>query len=277
MTKLKVAISTCPNDTFMFEALYNNRIDAKGLEFEWKFADIEELNKGIKEQEADISKMSFNAFFSQAQNYMLINSGAALGYNCGPQLIAAKLLDEDKLDEIKVAVPGKSTTANLLLSVFYPEIKNKQEMLFSAIESAILREEVDAGLIIHETRFTYEDNGLVKIGDMGELWEQQYKLPLPLGAIAAHRRLDTRTIQLFDELLRESIQYAFDHFEEVMPFVREHAQSLSDEVMRAHIHLYVNKYSLALGEEGKEAVQVLYSHARQQGWVDQGHLDFLNS
>ncbi|MEI7597309.1 MAG: 1,4-dihydroxy-6-naphthoate synthase [Bacteroidota bacterium] len=265
--QINIAISPCPNDTFMFEALYNKRFDTKGLEFLWHFEDIETLNNSAKSNIHDVTKISFNALFANAEKYIMLNSGAALGFNCGPQIISKKNIDTSNLAQYKFAIPGKQTTANLLLSAFYPEIIHKKEMIFSDIEKAVLNEEVDAGLIIHESRFTYIDKGLKKVLDLGEVWENEYKLPLPLGAIAIKKSFEAVIALQVSNLIHQSIEFAFNNREVVMPFVRAHAQELDDKVTNAHIDLYVNKYSLNLGENGRNAIRILNYYAKNLGFV----------
>ena len=274
MRKLKVAISTCPNDTFMFEALYNKRIDMKSVAIDWHFADIEELNQRAQKGESDITKISFNALFGLNNTYSILNSGAALGFNCGPQIIARETFDVNELKNKKIAIPGKNTTANLLLSTFFSEIILKEEMIFSNIENAIINSQVDAGLIIHESRFTYQNKGLVKIIDLGEYWEKQYRLPLPLGAIAAKKDLDIELRKDFNQLLKESIIFAFENRQVSIPFIREKAQELDENVIAEHINLYVNKYSIDLGIEGKNAIEILFNHAKKLGLSQNEQLEY---
>jgi len=265
--KLKLCFSTCPNDTFMFDALVNGRIDTKGLSFDILLTDIEELNKLAFKGEGDITKISFNAFAKVSDNYQLLHSGSALGNGVGPLVVSRRVIYPDEISEAKIAIPGLETTANMLFSIAFPNAKNKKVYLFSDIEEAILSNEVDAGLIIHENRFTYEKKGLKKIIDLGEFWETKTKLPIPLGGIAIKRSLPNEIKQKVNSLLRQSIEYAFEDPKESYPFVKQHAQAMEEEVMYKHIQLYVNKYSIDLGLDGKEAIQHLYKKSIELGLI----------
>jgi 1,4-dihydroxy-6-naphthoate synthase len=260
--KLSLGFSPCPNDTFIFDAIVNHKIDTKGLDFDVQYLDVEELNQKAFRNELDITKLSYHAFLHVAKDYALLNSGSALGNNCGPLLIAKKPIQVSQLQQAKIAIPGKYTTANLLFSIAHPNCDNKEYMIFHAIEDAILNEEVDAGVIIHENRFTYQNKGLYKIQDLGEYWEEQHKAPIPLGGIAVNRRLDFKTQLLINALIHDSIAYAFDSPNSSKEYVSLHAQEMDEQVIKNHISLYVNDYSLELGIEGKRAIQVLSEQAR---------------
>src|SRR6185436_3372014 len=237
--KIILGFSPCPNDTFMFCALVNGMIDCEGLEFEPVMEDVETLNRKALNTELDVTKLSFGVYARVAKNYLILNSGSALGKNCGPLLISKKDYSlfsplspgegpgvRSDIDKLKIAIPGKFTTANLLLSIFFPHAKNKTEMIFSEIENAVLNERVDAGLIIHENRFTYQQKGLKKIADMGELWEEKINAPLPLGCIAVKRNADTGLQRKMDSLINKSIRFAFDHPEKVMDYVKKYSQEM---------------------------------------------------
>lgn len=256
--KLSLGFSSCPNDTFIFDAMVNSKIDTEGLEFEPFIADVEVLNKRAFNQDLDITKVSFNAFISLADNYELLNSGAALGENCGPLIIAKEKFDLNELASKKIAIPGENTTANLLMKIAFPNSKNKVEMLFSDIEKAVLNNEVDAGLIIHESRFTYKQKGLIKIIDLGEFWEEKTKTPTPLGGIIVNKRLDLETREKVNRVMKRSVQFAFDNPKETEAFVSKYAQEMDKEIMYKHIDLYVNNYTLDLGEQGVEAIRMLF-------------------
>jgi 1,4-dihydroxy-6-naphthoate synthase len=272
-TKITLGFSPCPNDCFMFDALVHKRIDTKHLEIEPVIEDVETLNRMAFAGKLDATKLSYHAFAHLAGTYQLLSSGSALGFNCGPLLIAlpstAEKLKNNPavISSLSVAIPGKYTTANFLLSLAYPDLKNKSEMIFSAIEDTLLNGKADLGLIIHENRFTYEQKGLVKIRDLGEWWEQHSASAIPLGGIVVRRDLTIADKLLMNALVRESTQYAFDHPEEVMPFVKQHAQAMDEKVMRQHIALYVNKFSLDLGETGRAAVNRLFETAVQTGAI----------
>ncbi|MEA1874692.1 MAG: 1,4-dihydroxy-6-naphthoate synthase [Bacteroidota bacterium] len=238
--KLKLAISSCPNDTFMFDHFLKHT----DLDIELLIEDIESLNKMAMTEESDITKLSYHTFAKLTESYNLLNAGGALGENCGPILISKHKAYPDEISDMKIAIPGEMTTANLLLDIFYPKVKEKQIYVFSDIEDAVLDGECDAGLIIHESRFTYEQKGLKKIIDIGELWENHYHLPTPLGGIAIHKRIPEAIASKIDIALKNSILHAFKQPEEAMPFIRKHAQEMEDEVMKKHITLYVNNYSV---------------------------------
>lgn len=257
--KITLGFSPCPNDTFIFDALVNKKIDTGGLEFETKLEDVQTLNKWAREGKLDFSKISYGVLPLVLKEYQVLNSGGALGKGVGPLLIS---LQAEKKQDLKilhesVAVPGENTTAHMLFSLAQPHAVNKKFIIFSDIEKAVLTKEVDYGVIIHENRFTYQDKGLKKIIDLGDYWEQQTGLPIPLGGIVAKRTLDAALVNKVDQLIRKSIEFAFERYPEVTDYVKQHSQEMSEAVMRQHIDLYVNEFSLALGEKGKQAVEKL--------------------
>ena len=256
--KLSLAYSPCPNDTFIFGALINGLIDTEDLEFEVFLEDVESLNIAASKQKYAITKLSFGMFKNVMVNYFLLSSGAALGKGCGPLLIAREpLADLKPTVDYRVLIPGKNTTANFLLELFYPNLKNKQEALFSEIQPALMQGKTDLGLIIHESRFTYLNKGLFKVADLGDLWEQLTSLPIPLGGIFASRALPEAILRKINRLIKKSIEFAFDYPEKIMPYVKLHANEMDEWVMMQHIELYVNKYSLNLGNDGIESVRYL--------------------
>lgn len=259
--KIALGFSSCPNDTFMFDALVNQKIDTQGFEFEIKIADVEELNQLAMKNELDVTKLSYFAYSKVFEQYQWLTSGSALGRNNGPLLISKKKIYPDEVHDLKIAIPGENTTANLLLSIAYPNAKNKHIYLFSDIDEALLSNEVDAGLIIHETRFTFERKGLKKIVDLGEFWEKETGFPIPLGGIVVKRDLNNDVKLQLNKLLKESVNYAFKHPEDTYPYVKKYAQELEDNVIRQHIDLYVNQFSVDIGEEGKNAVSELFKRA----------------
>lgn len=263
--KLRIGFSPCPNDTFVFDALVNGKIDAGNLRFEPFMADVEELNRRAFAGELPITKLSYHALGYLLPHYQLLRSGSALGNNCGPLLVARRAMTRAEIAKALIAIPGNYTTANFLLCIAYPEARHKREVLFSDIEHAVLTGNADCGLIIHENRFTYAERGLVKLCDLGEFWETHTAMPIPLGGIAIQRQLSTALKLQVECLLRQSVQYAFDHTDDVMPFVRQHAQTMQDSVMQQHIALYVNDYTLDLGEKGAKAVQTLFEKAQEVG------------
>ena len=262
--KLTLGYSPCPNDCFIFDALIHNKIDTEGLQFEVQLGDVETLNKKALKGELDITKLSYHAYAYALENYILLRSGSALGFNCGPILISRHPERSRRMDDdLKIAIPGKLTTANLLLSIAYPNLKNKIEYVFSDIENAVLSGEVDAGLIIHENRFTYQEKGLEKIIDLGEFWDSLIHAPIPLGGIVIKRNLNTEIQQKVNRLIRKSVEFAFADPESSMSYVRAHAQEMSEEVMKKHIALYVNNFSIDLGEIGINAVNILFDKAKE--------------
>jgi len=266
--KLTIGYSPCPNDCFIFDAMVHHKIDTEGLDFEVVMEDVEALNQRAIKNELDITKLSFHAFLYVTQNYILLKSGSALGFNCGPLLIKKASSKIINLNEAKIAIPGKNTTANFLLSLAYPKAKNKVEMLFSDIEQAVLYGVVDAGLIIHESRFTYQEKGLEKITDLGEFWENLIHAPIPLGGIVARRKFDADLLLKINRCISKSVEYAFANPESCMSYVKQHAQEMSEEVMKKHINLYVNEFSIDLGNKGAEAVSLMMKKAIEQKLIE---------
>ena len=266
---LTLAFSPCPNDCFMFDAIVNQRIDLEGLHFDVRLADVEALNKAAFAREVDVTKLSYHAYAYCAADYVLLDAGSALGRNCGPLLISKRTIAPADVASgtLRIAIPGRYTTANFLLGLAFPAARDKTEVLFSEIEGAVLDGRVDAGLIIHENRFTYATKGLKKIVDLGEFWEAETGSPIPLGGIVARRALPESIKQSVNRVVRRSVEYAFAHQTASLPFVREHAQEMSEEVMYQHIDLYVNEYSVDLGLEGRRAVEVLFDRAKGVGVI----------
>lgn len=262
--KLRIGFSPCPNDTFIFDALVNKRIDTEGLEFEPVLEDVQTLNEWSNAAELDITKLSFPALFNNAETYVVLNAGSALGKGVGPLLITNKLVDVPDPGNSTIAIPGTLTTANFLLSYAFPMATNKVPMLFSKIEDALVNGTVDLGLIIHENRFTYQKKGLIKVLDLGEYWEEKTGLPIPLGCIAVKRSLDKEVQLKIDRLIRKSLEMAFEDYPAIHPYVKEHAQAMDEEVMRKHIELYVNNYSLDLGPDGKASISKFYEIYSEQ-------------
>jgi 1,4-dihydroxy-6-naphthoate synthase len=255
---LRLGFSTCPNDTFMFDAMVNGRIDTEGLSFETSLADIAQLNQQAATSDFDIIKISY-AFYPQVSDkYQILLSGSALGYGNGPLLVAKRPIIPSEMDSIHVAIPGTTTTANLLFSAAFPKVTSKTECLFSDIEDWVLNGKVDAGLLIHENRFTYAERGLQKLADMGEWWESQTGMPVPLGGIMVKRSMPEALKASINRVMHSSVAYAFEHPDASLPFIRKYAQSMKDEVMKQHIALYVNKFSLELGIDGKKAVETFF-------------------
>lgn len=252
--KVLLRISPCPNDTFAFDALVNGRIDTEGLAFETAFADIEELNKGVLEGRPDVSKISTSLLSEIADRYELLDSGSALGRGNGQLLVRRK---GDTSPIRSVAVPGLHTTACAMLKRFFPHLTELHPMLFSEIAEAVERGDCDAGVLIHEGRFVYERRNLELVADLGQLWEQKTGLPLPLGAIVVRRDLPEDLRRKVERLISRSVEYAFAHPEESREFVKAHARELEDDVIDKHIALFVNEFTVSLGDEGRRAVNTL--------------------
>jgi 1,4-dihydroxy-6-naphthoate synthase len=288
--KLTLGFSPCPNDTFIFDALIHHKIDTEGLEFEVFYDDVETLNQKALRGELDITKLSYHAFAYVADKYILLDSGSALGFGVGPMLIFKPPIDrffkeDDKehyvaesgsgfkvslnqvISNLKIGIPGKYTTANFLLGLAFPEATNKQELVFNEIEEALLSGKIDIGLIIHENRFTYQDKGLKKIIDLGDYWEKTTGCPIPLGGIVANRNLPADVQHKVNRVLRKSVEFAFENPKSGLEFIRSHAQEMDEAVMYKHIELYVNKYSVDLGEEGKKAVKLLFDTAHEKNII----------
>jgi len=266
--KLSLGFSPCPNDTFIFDALVNHKIDTKGFEFNVMLEDVQTLNEWATKQKLDVSKISYGVLPLVMNNYTLLESGGALGKGVGPLLIAASNIDPRKINDKRIAIPGINTTAHMLFSLAFPNAKNKVFKVFNEIEDAVLNKEADAGVIIHENRFTYQEKGLYKLMDLGDYWETKTQLPIPLGGIVARKSIDSDTIVEIDGLIKQSVEYAFKHnYKQLSDFVKRHAQEMSEKVMRQHIDLYVNDFSINLGNDGRKAVGKLLEVFRKTNTV----------
>jgi 1,4-dihydroxy-6-naphthoate synthase len=273
--KLSLGFSPCPNDTFIFDALIHHKIDTEGLDFEVEYHDVETLNKKAFKKELAITKLSYHAFAYAVEDYELLDAGSALGFGVGPLLIAKNQELAEKLSSfagqnlpqefqhLKIGIPGKFTTANFLLGLAYPELQNKEILVFSDIESALLKCEIDLGLIIHENRFTYQDKGLYKVVDLGDFWEKTTESPIPLGGIVISRDLPNEIKDKVNRLIRKSVEYAFANPKSGLEYIRSHAQEMEESVMYKHIELYVNQYSIDLGELGKKAITSMFDRANE--------------
>ena len=270
---LSLGFSPCPNDTFIFDAIVNNKIEKSGINFNFIVEDIEKLNRKALKGELDVTKLSFHSWLYAHSEYILLDAGGAFGKNYGPLLVSKNSLNiEDNLN-YKIAIPGEYTTANLLLKIFFPQIRNKQEMLFSEISDAVVNNKVDAGLIIHEDRFIYEQKKLIKILDLGEMWGAKYNLPLPLGGIFVKRSLPKKLILELNKLIHDSIIYGLSCKGDYMDFVKKYSSSLSEKTINSHINLYVNEYTLSLNDECKKAVNLLCEKAIQLGFIIDNNLN----
>lgn len=256
--KFTLGFSPCPNDTFIFDALVNGKIDTHGYSFDVHLEDVQTLNEWAIKCELDISKISYGVLPLIAHQYSVLQSGGALGRGVGPLLITKNSeTDLKNVNEWTIAIPGYHTTAHMLFSLVFPDAKNKKFLVFNEIEDAVLEGRADAGVIIHENRFTYREKGLHKLIDLGEYWEKQTHAPIPLGGIVAHHRIGRETALEIDGLIKKSVEYAFAEYPHLTEYVKEHAQEMSEQVMLKHIDLYVNDFSLFLGEDGKKAVMTL--------------------
>lgn len=256
--KITLGYSPCPNDTFIFDAMIHGKVDTEGLNFEVVLADVEELNQRALKADLMITKLSYHAYAHLLDDYILLRAGSALGNNCGPLLVAAKARPLPTITTASIAIPGKYTTANFLLSYAFPKANHREEVLFSEIEEEVLSGKADLGVIIHENRFTYHERGLVKVMDLGEHWEQATGLPIPLGGIVVKRNLEASLQQKIARVLKRSVQYALEHPTASMDYVSKHAQAMKQEVMQQHIQLYVNDYTVDFGEKGEAAIQKLF-------------------
>ena len=257
--KLTIGFSPCPNDTFIFDALVNKKIDTEGIEFEALLEDVQTLNKWALKKKLEVSKISYGVLPLVLDNYTLLNSGGALGKGVGPLLISKNQVSDiaTEISKMSIAIPGENTTAHLLFSYAFPSAHKKKFMVFHEIEKAVLDEKVDIGVIIHENRFTYMDKGLVKLMDLGKFWEQSTGNVIPLGGIIIDRKMDTPIQKKVDELIRKSLEYSFANYPVISSYVAEHSQEMSEDIMRKHIDLYVNDFSISLGDEGRNAVHTL--------------------
>jgi len=265
--ELTLGFSPCPNDTFIFDAMIHGKVDTEGLSFAPLIADVEELNKRAFEKSLHLTKLSYHAFAFLLSHYAMLQAGSALGNKVGPLLIAREDMPESAIPKAKIAIPGRYTTANFLLSLAFPNADKREEMLFSKIEDAVLSGAAEAGLVIHENRFTYQEKGLVKLMDLGAFWQSTTQMPIPLGGIVVQRSLPIEIQQAANRVMQRSVAYAMDHPEASKDFVRQYAQEMEEQVMYRHIDLYVNDYTRDLGLKGRAAVQRLYDVAMAKGII----------
>jgi len=263
----RLGFSPCPNDTFIFHALATGKVPTPGIEWDPVLEDVETLNKLAFDRAVPVTKISFHAYGNLRKSYLLLSAGSALGSGCGPLLVARAHMTRTKLESERIAIPGKWTSAALLLRLFAPKLRASQlvEMPFDCILDSVAKGEVSAGLIIHESRFTYADHGLVALEDLGKWWEEEAGLPTPLGGVGADRALGDANLRVINDALRNSVRHARSHPQDSAEYVRSHAQELSEEVTRAHIDLYVNDFTEDLGERGLEAVNALFHYAEGKG------------
>ncbi len=268
MKRIRLGISPCPNDTFIFYHLLNRQV--LPFEVEPVIRDVEELNRLVFSDALHVSKVSFGLAGKVLDRYIILDSGAALGRGCGPLVLSRKKISRKELLRARIAIPGVNTTAALLLRLFVPKAEDLVEMSFNEIVGAICKGEVDAGCVIHETRFTYRDFGLELVQDLGKWWEETTKSPIPLGGIVAKRSISIKDMVILNEAIKKSMRFAQGNYHEVSGFIRRHAQEISQEVQRKHIDLYVNEYSYDLGEEGRQAISLLFESARKAGLIPWG-------
>ena len=264
---ITLAFSPCPNDTFIFDALVHNKIDTEGLQFKYQIEDVETLNKAAFNQQYDVSKLSFHAFYHVLSDYICLNSGAALCDNFGPVLIGKRFYEKEEIDKLTVAVPGLFTTAALIFNHFF-KAKSLEPFLFSEIEQKVLEGKTDLGVIIHENVFSYTEKGLIEIINLGKLWNNTYQKPVPLGCIAIKRSLPLKIIKKIDELLKKSVIFAFENPTSSNQFVKQNAANTSEIIIRKHIETYVNKYSLELNEDAKDVIHLLYNDMVNKGFIN---------
>ena len=256
--KYTIGFSPCPNDTFIFDAMVNHKIDTDGLSFDVRLEDVETLNSMAIDQVLDFTKVSYGVLPLITDHYKVLNAGSALGKGVGPLLISKTQVPFEKVEECTIAIPGENTTAHMLFSQAFPLAKNKVFMRYDEIEDFVLQPpDNNLGVIIHENRFTYFEKGLEKIVDLGSFWERKTGFPIPLGGIVGKATIEPSVLSRVDGLIRQSIEYAFHHYPHLTDYVKRHAQEMEADVMKKHIDLYVNQYSLALGQEGKNAIHKL--------------------
>lgn len=267
MHRLSLGYSPCPNDTFMFYALIHGLVENRGFSFAERLEDVETLNRLALKGELDITKISCHLLGFVRADYCLLRAGSAMGRGCGPLVVSRRFGEMRELKGKRIAVPGRYTTAFLLLRLFDPTLDDIVFLPFHEIMGAIARGEADAGVIIHESRFTFPGYGLVRLLDLGDWWEKETGHPIPLGGIVARRSLGEQTLTALDRLLRASVTYAVDHPGAANAYIRAHSQEMSDEVCAAHIGLYVNDFSLDPGIEGEAAITTLLARAEAAGFI----------
>lgn len=265
--EITLGFSSCPNDTYTFDALIHKKIDTKGIDFKCVIADVQELNRRAMIGDLQMTKLSYFAYSQVYEKYQILDAGSALGFANGPLFICKKGNENNINAQSKILIPGRETTANLLFSMAYPNFTNKTECLFSEIEPKIMSGEFDAGVIIHENRFTYAERGFSMLRDLGRYWESETHTPIPLGAITIRRDVPEDLKLTINKLLRESIEYANAHPHESNSFIHEYAQAIEDDVLKKHIALFVNDFSLSLGKQGQNAIETLYDKAFEHGII----------
>lgn len=283
---IHLGISTCPNDTFAFHGLLERKVDWRGLEFRVELLDVEQLNRRLMAGEFDVAKASFHAAILLSSELGVLPSGSALGFGVGPLLLAARAAtrpDDPKRESCDgrenpiVLCPGEHTTACLLYKMFYPDCGKIEHVVFSKIMPALQTGGADFGVCIHEGRFTYQQQGLILVEDLGTRWEQQTSTPLPLGGIMARKSLGPSLLRTIQRVIRDSLDYGFAHRNDTLATMRRHAQELNDEVIFSHVNLYVNQWTTELGQVGRQALDALVAQAVVAGIIpaDQAELEIL--
>ncbi len=265
MDSLSLGFSPCPNDTFIFHALVHGLVESD-IRFQPPvLEDVESLNSWALNGKLDVTKLSYHALGHVLEDYCILRAGGALGRGCGPLFIAAKEIEIGRGAELRIAIPGKYTTASMLFQMYAPQCTTLVEMRFEQIMESVTSGKVDAGVIIHESRFTYAEQGLMCLQDLGEWWEETSGLPIPLGCIAVKRELGKRNIALIDKAIRQSLEYAYANPYKSLDYIRQYSQELDEKVIQEHIALYVNDFSLDIGAEGIEAISSFLEHGRRLG------------
>jgi len=264
---IDIAFSSCPNDTFIFHGMLHGCIDTGAIKFKPYVSDIENLNLEAFKETYTVSKLSFHAYLLLREKYEILDSGAALGYGCGPMLVAGENSDKKPVEEMKIAIPGEYTTAGMLLKLWNPEVKYLESVRFDNIMDGVVSGKYDAGLIIHEGRFVYRDYGLISLIDLGDWWERETGMPIPLGCIAIKRNADNSLKKNINRILRSSVEYAFNNRNASSEYVKSYAKELDEDVIKSHIDLYVNDFSVDLGVRGREAISVLEKMAKSRGLI----------
>jgi len=263
--KINIGFSTCPNDTYIFDALVNGKIDTQGLIFSPVLADVEELNLMAQEGAIDVTKMSYHAYGHVSSFFKVLDAGSALGRGNGPLVVSKRKIYPDEVPHARIAIPGELTTANFLTGIAFPEAKNKKAYLFSDIEEVVLSNEADIGILIHENRFTYSNRGLKLIMDLGDFWEKKTGMPIPLGGIVVNRRIPDDLQLLIQKLIRESLAFAHENPGSAMEYMRKYAQEMREDILLKHVETFVNDYSLSLGPEGRAAINKLLNLGSKLG------------
>ena len=263
--RLTFGYSPCPNDTFMFHGIAQGLVETDEIRLQPQLHDVETLNAMAMDEDLDVSKLSFYAWMAVKERYHLLNSGAAMGFGCGPVLITKEPLQPEEVRESRVVLPGRWTTAHLLFRMWAPDAQQRIFVPYDRIFDLLVSGQADCGVIIHESRFTFEQAGFTTIVDLGAWWETKTGLPIPLGGIAVKKDYGQPLIDRIDALIKTSIQQAMDHPEKTLPYIRAYAQEMDETVLSAHIQTFVNSFSLDLGEQGRQAVEALEAMARDSG------------